>query len=355
MNQEAWNILELSAEAAVAVRGGRLVFANREARRLLGDNCVGEQAKALLLPEYAELPEGAAVMDTEIGGAAFALRFAPQKDGLLVFLTRQSAPPELLNDAFLFKLRDSLQTLSGAADDLRERTEKLGEAAMLESMAVLTRGLCKLLRQTENAELARSLHTHDQPFRPQELDLSLLCHALLDAVETHLPALRIRREIPSGVYLVADARLLRSLLLNLISNALLHGRAQSLCLTLQSMTRHVLLTLRDDGVGIPEDSFPTVFSRCGAELPLSELQKGCGLGLSAARAIARLHQGTLLIEGQEGAGAVVRVSLSRAIEPSGLRCPRGEKHSAELCTMRELQSGLAECLPVSAFREQYMD
>ena len=47
-------VLSLSAEAAVLVRGGRVVFANPAACALLGADCVGVSVAALFGREIAE-------------------------------------------------------------------------------------------------------------------------------------------------------------------------------------------------------------------------------------------------------------------------------------------------------------
>ena len=79
---------------------------------------------------------------------------------------------------------------------------------------------------------------------------------------------------------------------------------------------------------------------------LLESDHGPGLGLTAAREIARLHGGTLLLESREGIGTAVRVSLSRVLKP------QGTLHNATPDYDRSYDSiltGLAPCLPPEAF------
>lgn len=355
MNQTLLDVLRFSSEAAVLLRQGRIVFANHEAKRLLGADCEGAPARPLLMQDDGELPEGAALLYTRIGGEEATLRVRPTEEGLLVFLERERALPALLNDAFLYQLRDNLQTVETAAAALRPRLEEQGDASSLEALSGLTRGALRLTRLVQNAALARELYSRELPFSPQELDLSLLCHAALDAAQEQLPALALERDIPEGLRLVGDARLLRQLFFNLLSNALLHGEAEHIRVTLRRGARQLLLTVADDGRGIPEERLASVFSQYRGERELSEMREGVGLGLSAARAAALLHGGTLLLESREQRGTLVRVSLSRELSRGKLSCPARDGLRPELCGMRELQIGLADCLPASAFRERYMD
>ena len=80
--------------------------------------------------------------------------------------------------------------------------------------------------------------------------------------------------------------------------------------------------------------------------------RGSGLGLSAARGVAQLHGGTLLMESRPGRGTAVRVTISRSLSPHGrLR----EEDGDEGFTTHDLLLGLADCLPEEAFTEKYLD
>ena len=344
-------VLRHSSEAAVLVEEGRVSYANRAAKKLLGEECVTRSAEELLgLP----LPEGTALLDAAAHEEPLLLRVSPLDGAQLVFLEPQREAAAAMGGSVLFQLRSKLQTIETAASLLRERLEDQGQTEELEKLAYLTRSGFSLARLTENAALIRATPDQTAPFL-ELLDLSLLLHAALDAVEEELPALTIHRAIPSDLRLVADAALLRQLLFNLISNAVQHGGATALSVTVVRKPREVLLTVADSGAGIPEERMAEVFNRSRREETLTELARGSGLGLGAARAIAQLHGGRLMLESREGAGTQVRVSLSRTLEPSELNCLRPQGVMAELCTMREVQLGLVDCLPASAFREQFMD
>ena len=76
-----------------------------------------------------------------------------------------------------------------------------------------------------------------------------------------------------------------------------------------------------------------------------------GLGLTAARLIAQLHGGTLLLESRQGRGTTLRVSLSREARAAPLHAPE----AAPLCETEDLLAGLADCLPEDCFSERYLD
>ena len=69
------------------------------------------------------------------------------------------------------------------------------------------------------------------------------------------------------------------------------------------------LSVRDTGVGIPEEIRPHIFE------PFVSTKwdtKGVGLGLAIVRAIVRAHRGTVdVVESTPGKGSVFRISLPR--------------------------------------------
>jgi two-component system, OmpR family, sensor histidine kinase BaeS len=103
-----------------------------------------------------------------------------------------------------------------------------------------------------------------------------------------------------------DPARIRSVIGNLLSNALRHTRSGgSIRVGLQPSNDQVVVTVADDGEGIPPDLLPHVFERFvkGANSP------GSGLGLAIAHDIATAHGGKLEIESKPGSGTQVRLTL----------------------------------------------
>ena len=115
----------------------------------------------------------------------------------------------------------------------------------------------------------------------------------------------------SGVLMKGDPQLLRELLSNLIDNALRYGRANGRVTVSARARGEAVLSVEDDGPGIPAHWRASVFDRF-IRLPGSQ-GEGCGLGLAIVKEIAALHGGTAEItEGENQKG--VRISASFPIE-----------------------------------------
>jgi signal transduction histidine kinase len=99
----------------------------------------------------------------------------------------------------------------------------------------------------------------------------------------------------------ADRDLLFDAISNLVDNAIKHGREGGLVsIRLDQKDREAILSVSDDGPGIPSEEFEHVFKRF-YRLERSRRMPGNGLGLSLVAAVARLHGASIrLIDNAPG-------------------------------------------------------
>ena len=120
----------------------------------------------------------------------------------------------------------------------------------------------------------------------------------------------------------ADEFLMRLLITNLVTNALRYGRNKRIVITVAEGERDpssLLLTVADQGIGIPEDqiSFMTEpFWR--HDESRQRASGGYGLGLYLCKRIVKSHGGLLQIASTVGTGTTVSVRLPDALRFSPL-------------------------------------
>lgn len=344
-------LLAMSEEAAVLVQGGRAVFANAAAREILGDDCVGKRTGTLFGEIVSGAQASAFLAQITLNERPFLLRIGRLGEGQVIFLRSQEELPVVLNQPFLFALRSALMNAGMAADQMRALAEDESNGPILASLRSVSRSQFQLLRLLSNASLVLDLSQGQAVCRPQVFDLSEMCRSILDGVGSMIPQIRFVFRCRSGILIEADPRLIKSLLLNLLSNAVLHGKGCSrVAVSILEAPQSVVLAVDDDGCGIPREELPLVFDRYRHGFSLSQISAGPGLGLTAARLVAQLHKGALLLESRPGEGTTLRVSLQRG-DAAKLRAPE----EPVLCETRELLTALADCLPLDCFREQYLD
>ena len=113
------------------------------------------------------------------------------------------------------------------------------------------------------------------------------------------------------LWVEADEALLTSLMLNLLDNALkASSPGQEIAFTLEERGGSALLTIQDDGRGIPEAELERVTEAFYmVDKARSRSEGGSGVGLALCRAIVEAHHGSLEIESREGQGTRVAVVL----------------------------------------------
>ncbi|KUL36786.1 histidine kinase [Actinoplanes awajinensis subsp. mycoplanecinus] len=114
----------------------------------------------------------------------------------------------------------------------------------------------------------------------------------------------------SPVIAEVDPRRVERVLRNLVGNAVEHGEAKPVQITMTTDDAAVAITVRDHGIGLKPGEERLVFNRFWRADPSRARQTGgTGLGLSISAEDARLHGGWLEAWGAPGEGAQFRLTL----------------------------------------------
>ncbi|HEV8574051.1 MAG TPA: HAMP domain-containing sensor histidine kinase [Dehalococcoidia bacterium] len=115
-----------------------------------------------------------------------------------------------------------------------------------------------------------------------------------------------------------DAARLRELATILLDNAIKYSdNGGAISIGLQNNGAAAVLTVADNGRGIPPDALPRIFDRFyRADKARSRAIGGVGLGLAIAKWISEAHNGTIAIESSPGSGTTVTVELPAQLWPS---------------------------------------
>ncbi|MCB0403445.1 MAG: HAMP domain-containing histidine kinase [Bdellovibrionales bacterium] len=254
----------------------------------------------------------------------------------------------------LQKEMDSLQKQDAAAETaLKQREEFLGVCAhdLRSPIGVIQSGLSSILEGTHSSGLSpfvaevlsRSYRqaghalrlvndlldvmSYEQGLRPK-YGLFNLHEFLKEFYEDYRSqaeerGIQFQYENPIPEWRVlADSDRVRQLLQNLLANALKFtdsGKTIHLSVTPFKGRRRndppyemVVLSLRDEGKGIPPKEIEKIFDRFSQIKDYSRAG-GRGLGLTVAKQISNLHAGNLWVESREGEGSVFHVLLPHVI------------------------------------------
>lgn len=151
------------------------------------------------------------------------------------------------------------------------------------------------------------------------VDLTSLARECVDraVASRHLPseAITLERHDDTPMVVNGDVEELRTVLMNLIDNAVKYSGAEPRITVAVAAPspRTVWLRVQDRGVGIPRKQLKRVFNRFyRVQARGLATIKGSGLGLYIVRSIARAHGGRVFASSEgEGKGATFTVELPR--------------------------------------------
>jgi len=116
-------------------------------------------------------------------------------------------------------------------------------------------------------------------------------------------------DLPVAVEVSADAIRLGQVINNLVDNALKYTpKGGRVSLAAASDAHFATFTVTDTGPGVPEKERTAIFRRL-YRTDSSRSQRGFGLGLSLAKAIAEAHGGTITVDDAPGGGARFKLIL----------------------------------------------
>jgi signal transduction histidine kinase len=147
------------------------------------------------------------------------------------------------------------------------------------------------------------------------VDLADMAESLAERSRTRSPAHEIRTEFPPDFPIIqGDREKLRQALGNLVDNAIKYSPAGgAIVIGGRAERDHVVVSVRDEGIGIPGEERERVFERFHrVDTRLSRSTQGVGLGLYITKTIVDAHGGRIWVESPgEGHGSTFYIRLPR--------------------------------------------
>ncbi len=172
-----------------------------------------------------------------------------------------------------------------------------------------------LLLARRNVDILRRLVNNILDFRKIEsgnMPLTLYRFDLPSAVKEWMSGFdgtsrTIRYNGAQSLEVEADMRLLECILFNLLGNSIKHtSPGGEITVSVQQEGADAILTVKDNGEGIPREKLPYIFDRF---YQAGKLTSGTGIGLALVKGIAELHGGSVSVESMPGEGATFFIRI----------------------------------------------
>jgi len=154
----------------------------------------------------------------------------------------------------------------------------------------------------------------------QKMDIISFVHRIVISVREHAKNKGIHLSFHSDTdikQIVFDPDKIEAIILNLLSNAIKFSyEGGKISLNMTDMGESVVISVKDTGIGIPEDMKEIIFERFRrVDQSIVRSFEGSGIGLSLTKSYVELHKGKISVESEENKGSEFIVELPADLEP----------------------------------------
>ncbi|EJO94054.1 PAS/PAC sensor signal transduction histidine kinase, partial [Ectopseudomonas mendocina DLHK] len=311
------SLLDLLPGGVIVIDGQGVVReANPVARALLGQPLVGMLWRQVIARNFAPREDDGHEISMRDGRRlSIATRSLHGEPGQLVLLTDLTETRRLQDQ---LSRHERLSALGRMVASLAHQIRTPLSAALLYASHLNEQVLPAEQQQRFAGRLKERLHELENQVRdmlifargelplPDRLSPVALFDALRAAAEVHVGGMAVRWQcdVREGE-LLCNRDTLVGTVLNLIDNAIqAGGREARLKVHLYRRDNQVRLCVSDNGPGMSRETL----ARLGEPF-FTTKTTGTGLGLAVVKAVARAHQGQLLLQSRAGRGTCAIVSL----------------------------------------------
>jgi PAS domain S-box-containing protein len=156
-------------------------------------------------------------------------------------------------------------------------------------------------------------------FKPQNLSLSATCRNILEILAPNASAKNISINCLSEdhINVFADADMLKTIVLNLVSNAIkFTNSGGKININAEQNSENVIISVSDNGIGIPPENLAKLFDISQVISTTGTAKEtGTGLGLLLCKEFVEKHGCKIWVESEVGKGSEFKFTLPIFTEP----------------------------------------
>jgi len=209
------------------------------------------------------------------------------------------------------EFRTPLGVIMSAADVLHRYFDRLPSEKRARHLGMIRKSTKNLASLIEEVLMLSRVEEGRMQFTPVPVELEKFCHTLCEEMRSATEGVCsiLFRAVTPLAGAVSDETLLRHILTNLLSNAVKYSEPGSAVdFSAERRAGDVIFTIRDRGIGIPEDDQARLFTTFTRGRNVGS-RPGTGLGLVIVQRSVQMHGGAIHLDSAPGAGTTVTITL----------------------------------------------
>ena len=356
-------LVDNSPDAIVIYAEGKIVFVNKESLRLSAaasnEELIGKSVLEFVHPDYRALAiermknmitEGIVLpiveekfirldgseLDVEVKTLPIRLENKPAVQLVIRDITdrkkveqelltakRKAEESDRLKTAFLNNISHEIRTpLNGILGSLSLiQSDDLNKNERDEVISIINKSANRLINTIENIVDISRIQVGQVKRTVSETNIKKLTNELLyrfkTASESQGLEFSINNHLNNNIECIStDDIKLKTILSNLIGNALKFTNAGSIVLGISKNGNYLEFSVTDTGIGISKNKQQVIFERFNqADVSNTRQFEGSGLGLSIAKAYVEMLGGKIWVESEEGKGSTFYFTIPYNTEP----------------------------------------
>ena len=243
----------------------------------------------------------------KIKGAELALKESE------IQLLRLNADKDLFISILGHDLKSPFNSILGFSEILTEEIRNLDKDKIEEIARNINKSATITNKLLEDILMWSRAQQGSIAFKPQIMRLSEICRTVLEILNPSAYAknITIIDSSAANINVYADSDMLKTILLNLVSNAIkFTNNGGRINITTEQNSGNVTISVSDNGIGIPPDNLAQLFD-------ISEVittkgtagETGTGLGLLLCKEFIEKHGGKIWVESEVGKGSDFKFTL----------------------------------------------
>lgn len=324
--------LHMTDGVAAFSADGCLIHMNPATERLLGvsfceDMHFNDLFEGIEVPTQKNAGErGFLQMEIEREGRTLSVLFAPYGAGEvergIVAVIHDITEQRKLDDSrreFIanvsHELRTPLTNIKSYTETLIDAAGELPADTEVKFLSVIAGETDRMTRIVKDLLTLSKLDCGKMDLRFQRFSMQHMLESVFNAMALeaenngHTLTLDIAGKMPD---MNGDRERLEQVVINILSNAVKYTPTGG-HIVLSAFRRddsHVVIRVKDDGMGIPKDDIPRLFERFyRVDKARSRAKGGSGLGLAIAKEMVEAHRGTIYLDSKLDVGTTVTITL----------------------------------------------